>query len=48
MEDFYRAMTTYINNKKPKEICYHARTIKKKRMENVRGLLLAPKQNFLL
>ena len=29
MEDFYRAMTTYINSKKPKEICYHARTIKK-------------------
>ena len=29
MEDFYRAMTTYINNKKPKEICYHAHTIKK-------------------
>ena len=29
MEDFYRAMTTYINSKKPKEICYHTRTIKK-------------------
>ncbi len=29
MEDFYNAMTTYINSKKPKEICYHARTIKK-------------------
>ncbi len=29
MEDFYRAMTTYINSKKPKKICYHARTIKK-------------------
>ena len=29
MEDFYKAMTTYINSKKPKEICYHARTIKK-------------------
>ncbi len=29
MEDFHRAMTTYINNKKPKEICNHARTIKK-------------------
>ena len=29
MEDFYRAMTTYINSEKPKEICNHARTIKK-------------------
>ncbi len=29
MEDFYNAMTTYINSKKPKEICLHARTIKK-------------------
>ncbi len=29
MEDFYRAMTTYTNSKKPKEMCYHARTIKK-------------------
>ena len=29
MEDFYRAMTTYINSKKLKEICYHARTIRK-------------------
>ncbi len=29
MEDFYNAMTTYINSKKPKEICYHERTIKK-------------------
>ena len=29
MEDFYSAMTTYINSKKQKEICYHARTIKK-------------------
>ncbi len=28
MEDFYNAMTTYINSKKPKEICL-ARTIKK-------------------
>ncbi len=27
MEIFYRAMTTYIDSKKPKEICYHARTI---------------------
>ncbi len=26
MEDFYRAMTTYINSKKPKEICKHERT----------------------
>ena len=26
MEDFYKAMTTYINSKKPKEICYHTRT----------------------
>ena len=26
MEDFYRAMTTYINSKKPKEICQHERT----------------------
>ena len=29
MEDFYNAMTTYIDSKKPKEICLHARTIKK-------------------
>ncbi len=29
MEDFYNAMTTYINSKKPKEMCLHARTIKK-------------------
>ena len=29
MEDFYNAMTTYINSKKPKEICYHARISKK-------------------
>ncbi len=29
MEDFYKAMTTYINSKKPKEICYHERTTKK-------------------
>ena len=26
MEDFYNAMTTYINSKKPKEICEHERT----------------------
>ena len=29
MEDFYRAMTTYIDSKKPKKICYHACTIRK-------------------
>ncbi len=28
MEDFHRAMTTYINSKKPKEICNHERTFK--------------------
>ena len=28
MEDFYNAMRTYINNKKPKEICLHARIMK--------------------
>ena len=33
MEDFYKAMTTYINSKKPKEIGYHARTIKKEEWE---------------
>ena len=26
MEDFYRAMTTYINSKKPEKICKHERT----------------------
>ncbi len=26
MEDFYNAMTTYINSKKPKEICKHKQT----------------------
>ena len=26
MEDFYNAMTTYINSKKPKKICEHKRT----------------------
>ena len=26
MEDFYNAMTTYINSKKPKKICKHERT----------------------
>ena len=29
IKDFYDAMTTYIHNKKPKEICLHARTIRK-------------------
>ncbi len=29
MEDFYNAMTTYINSKKPKEICLHERTYEK-------------------
>ena len=29
IKNFYDAMTTYINSKKPKEICLHARTIKK-------------------
>ncbi len=29
MEDFYRAMTTYIDSKKTKKICYHEHTIKK-------------------
>ncbi len=29
MEDFYNAMTTYINSKKPKEIRLHERTYKK-------------------
>ncbi len=27
MEDFYNAMTTYIDSKKPKEICKHERTL---------------------
>ena len=26
MEDFYNAMTTYVNSKKPKKICKHERT----------------------
>ncbi len=29
IKNFYDAMTTYINSKKPKEICLHACTIKK-------------------
>ncbi len=47
IKNFYDAMTTYIHNKKPKEICLHARTMKKKRMGNVLGLSVASKQNFL-
>ena len=30
MEDFYNAMTTYIDSKKPNEICLHARTMRSK------------------
>ena len=33
MEDFYDAMRTYINSKKPKKICLHARTMKSKGWE---------------
>ncbi len=47
MEDFYNAMTTYTDSKKPKEICPHARTMRSKRMGNVLGLSVASKQNFL-
>ena len=33
IKNFYDAMTTYINSKKPKEICLHARTMKSKGWE---------------
>ncbi len=33
IKNFYDAMTTYIHNKKPKEICLHARTMSSKGWE---------------
>ncbi len=33
IKNFYDAMTTYIQNKKPKEICLHARTMRSKGWE---------------
>ena len=33
IKNFYDAMTTYIHNKKPKEICLHARTMRSKGWE---------------
>ena len=46
MEDFYRAMTTYINSKKSEKICLHKRTIKKNGWKTCVDCCLRLSRNF--